>query len=144
MSTDGRTDQEIIEILKKYRQYTVVGISPKPERASYGVSEFMLSKGHDIVGVNPGQTLILGKKIYGSLAESLAAAPEYYKMLDIFRSNDSIPALVDEILALPVKPEVLWLQLGITHPAAEKKAAAAGIKVVSDRCLIIEWRRLVR
>lgn len=136
------SDQEIKDILLKYRNYTVVGLSPKPERPSFEVSEFMKSKGHQIIGVNPGQTQIAGRPCYPDLRTAEAAHPDFLKMIDVFRSPESIPALVDEILSLKKKPEVLWLQLGITHPAAEAKARAAGIQVVSDRCLVIEWRRL--
>lgn len=88
------SDQEIKDILLTYRNYTVVGLSPKPERPSFEVTEFMKSKGHQIIGVNPGQTQIAGRPCYPDLR------------------------------------------------AAEAKARAAGIKVVSDRCLVIEWRRL--
>lgn len=139
---DGLNDSEIKEILQKYKKYTVVGLSPKADRPSFGVTEFMTSKGHEAIGVNPGQTAIGGRPCYPNLKEAEAAHPEFLKLIDVFRSPDSIPALVDEVLQLKQKPEVLWLQLGITHPEAEKKARDAGIKVVSNRCLVIEWKRL--
>ncbi len=143
MSSDGMSDKELKDILLKYTKYTVVGISPKEDRASFGVTEFMKSKGYQTIGVNPGHKEIGGRPCYSSLSEALEKAPDYCRMLDVFRSIDAIPALVDSILQLKAKPEVLWLQLGITHVEAEKKAKAAGIKVVSDRCLIIEHRRLM-
>lgn len=143
MSNDGLTDQEIKDILLKYKKYTVVGISPNTERPSFTVTEFMKSKGFETVGVNPGQTEIGGRPCYPTLQEAQDKAPEFSKMLDVFRSNDAIPGLVDSILELKQKPEVLWLQLGITHPEAESKAKKAGIKVVSNRCLVIEYRRLL-
>lgn len=144
MSNDGLTDKEIQDILSKYKKYTVVGISPNQERASFGVTEFMKSKGFETVGVNPGQSEVGGRPCYPTIKDAQEKAPEYSTMLDVFRSIDAIPELVDSILQLKKKPEVLWLQLGITHPEAEKKAKAAGIKVVSDRCLVIEYRRLMK
>lgn len=143
MSNDGLSDNEIKEILTKYKKYTVVGISPNQERASFSVTEFMKSKGYQTVGVNPGQAEVGNRPCYPTIQEAQEKAPEFSTMLDVFRSIDAIPALVDSILQLKKKPEVLWLQLGITHPEAEKKAKAAGIKVVSNRCLVIEYRRLM-
>lgn len=142
MSNDGMSDQELREIFAKYKKYTVVGLSPKPERASFGVTEFMNSKGYQTVGVNPGQTEIAGRPCYSTLHEAAEEAPDFFRMLDVFRNSEAIPDLVESVLKLQRRPEVLWLQLGVTHPEAEAKARAAGLIVVSDRCLIIEHRRL--
>jgi predicted CoA-binding protein len=97
----------------------------------------MRAHGWDLVGTYPKNHHAGGFKIYDSLKDVPA---EYRRFVDVFRSSDKIPQVVDEILALG-DVEVLWLQLGITHPEAEKRAEDAGIKVVSNRCLIPEHKR---
>jgi uncharacterized protein len=129
-------DSQFKEILNAYKKITVVGISPNASRASHQIAVYMKDNGYDVVGVNPGHDEIAGIKIYKKLSE---VPTEYRKFVDVFRSPEFIPSLVDEILEVG-GIEVLWLQLGITHPAAEKKAEAKGIRVISDRCLLIEHR----
>ena len=130
-------DTEFLEILKKYKKITVVGISPHADRPSQQIPLYMRAHGYDVVGVNPGHTEIAGMKIYSSLSEVPA---EYRKFVDVFRRPEHIPPVVDEALAAG-GVEILWLQLGIENPEAEKKAEAAGIRVISDRCLLIEHRK---
>lgn len=133
------TDNGIEEILKKYKKVTVLGLSPDATKPSQKVPLYMKTHGHDIVGVYPGEKNIAGFPIYSSLNE---VPLEYRKFVDVFRKSDTIPAIVDEIIKLG-GTEVLWLQLGITHPEAEKKAETAGIKVVSNRCPHIEYERIL-
>ncbi len=132
-------NDQILEILKKYKKFTVMGLSPDGTKPSQKVPQYMKSQGYDAVGIYPKETNIAGFPIYQSLAEVPA---EYRKFVDVFRKPDHIPAVVDEILKVG-GVEVLWIQLGISHPEAEKKAEAAGIKVISDRCLHIEHMRLI-
>jgi predicted CoA-binding protein len=132
-------NDDIRKILTDYKQICVIGLSPDPFKPSHSVPMFMASQGYSIVGVYPGETEIKGHKIYSSLADVPA---EQRKFVNVFRRSEKIPQVVDEILALG-GTEVLWLQLGITHPEAEKKAEAAGIKVVSNHCLLIEYRHLM-
>ncbi|HVK60132.1 MAG TPA: CoA-binding protein, partial [Bdellovibrionales bacterium] len=78
--------------------------------------------------------------------ESLADLKEDVDIIDVFRNNDAIPQVVDEIEAWMKsgrKAKVLWLQLGITHPEAEKKAEKLGLKVISNKCILVEHRRLL-
>ena len=133
-------DSEIKNLLTTYKKLTVVGLSPDGNKPSQGVPVFMRSKGYDLVGIYPKEKNINGFPIYQSLGEVPA---EYRKFVDVFRRPEHIPAVVDEVLRVG-GVEVLWLQLGISHPEAEKKAEAAGLKVVSDRCLIIEYRKYLR
>ena len=91
----------------------------------------------DIVGTYPKFHAENNFKIYSNLSD---VPNEFRKFLDVFRSSDRIPEVIDEVLAVG-GVEVLWLQLGIAHPEAEAKAESAGIKVISNRCLIIEHRR---
>lgn len=136
------SDADVRALLTQYKKYAVVGISANAERPSFRVTRFMQSKGYDTIGVNPGQSEILGRPCYPDLASAARAHPEHMKMINVFRSPETIPAVVDEILKLSPRPEVLWLQLGITHPEAEARAEAAGIKVVSNKCLHIEMEKL--
>ena len=131
-------DEKIKRILIKYKKFTVLGLSPDSKKPSQGVPTYMRSKGYEAVGIYPGESEISGFKIY----ESLAAVPkDFRRFVDVFRKSDAIPQVVDEIIKVG-GVEVLWLQLGITHPEAEKRAEAAGIEVISNRCLHIEHHRL--
>lgn len=133
------TDQEIKEILLKYKKLVVLGLSPDSSKASNEVPTFLRSQGYDPVGIYPKETNISGFKIYQSLQEVPA---EYRKFVDVFRRSEAVPQIVDEVLKVG-GVEVLWLQLGVSHPEAEKKAEAAGIKVISNRCPHIEFNRLM-
>jgi predicted CoA-binding protein len=97
----------------------------------------MRDHGWDIVGIYPKKHTIGGFQIYTSLAE---VPTEHRRFVNVFRASERIPQVVDEVLSVG-GVEVLWLQLGIQHPEAEARAERAGLKVVSDRCLIIEHRR---
>ncbi len=130
-------DSGIRDLMARYRKLTVYGLSPDAAKPSHYVPAYIRDKGWDPVGIYPKPHQAGGFKIYPSLAEVPA---EYRKFLDVFRSSDKIPGLVDEILAVG-GVEVLWLQLGITNAQAEARAEQAGLKVVSNRCLIPEHRR---
>lgn len=131
------SDDVIRDLLKRYRKIAVIGISPRPERASYYVTEYMIEQGYEIYGVRPAQAEILGRPCYPKVSD----VPGPLEIVDVFRASEAIPEIVDEIL--PLKPKVLWLQSGITHPEAEERARAAGISVVSNRCLLQEHSRLL-
>lgn len=128
-------DSEIKELLKKYKSITVYGLSPDAGKPSHQIPLFMHSKGYKVVGIYPRGDQISGLKIYQKLSD---VPSEDRKFLNVFRRAENIPDLVDEVLAVG-GVEVLWLQLGISHPEAEKRAENAGLKVVSDRCLLIEY-----
>ncbi len=132
------TDVEIKKILENYKQLVVLGLSPKPDRPSHKVPLFLKSKGYDIVGVYPQYDEISGFKIYSHLSE---VPVNYRKFVDVFQKSERIPEIVEDIINLG-GVEVLWLQLGVSHPEAEKKAEQAGIKVISNRCPHIEYERL--
>lgn len=130
-------DSEIKTLIEKYKKFAVYGLSPDPQKASHYVPLYMRDHGWEMVGTYPKIHQESQFKIY----ESLKFVPaEYRKFVDVFRSSDRIPQVVDEVLEVG-GVEVLWLQLGISHPEAEARAEKAGIKVVSNRCLIIEHRR---
>ncbi len=127
----------IRDILISSKRIAVVGLSHKPERPSYGVTAFLIARGFEVVGVNPGlagQT-VLGRPVVGTLSE---AAP--LDMVDIFRASAAAGAVVDEAVVLGAR--AVWMQLGVQDCAAAARAEAAGLRVVMDRCPVIEWRRL--
>ncbi|MFS4460334.1 CoA-binding protein [Bdellovibrio sp. HCB2-146] len=130
-------DSEIKALLEKYKKFSVYGLSPDSTKASHYVPAYMRDHGWQMVGTYPKNHSAGGFQIYDSLKDVPA---EYRKFVDVFRSSDRIPEVVDEVLAVG-GVEVLWLQLGISHPEAELRAEKAGIKVVSNRCLIIEHKR---
>ncbi len=133
-------DSEIKDLLTRYKKITVYGLSTDASKPSQGVPVFMRSHGYDIVGIYPRKEEIAGFKIYESLKDVPA---EHKKFVDVFRRSENIPQVVDEVIEAG-GVEVLWLQLGITNPEAEKRAENAGIRVVSDRCLIIEYKKYFR
>lgn len=130
-------DSEFKELLSKYKKFVVYGLSPDGTKPSQKVPLFMKSMGYDIVGTYPGKSEIAGFKIYPKLAD---VPLEYRKFVDVFRSSERVPEVIDEAIAVG-GVEVIWLQLGISNPDAEAKAEKAGIRVVSDRCLHIEYNK---
>jgi len=128
-------DDPICRILGRYRRVAVVGLSPKPERDSHKVARFLLEKGYRVIPVNPGHKEILGLACYASLRE----IPGPVEIVDVFRRSDAVPALAEEAAAVGVR--VFWMQRGIRHPEAAAALERAGITVVQDRCIQIEYLR---
>ncbi len=139
----GYPDDDLIRsILGSVKTIAVVGASPKPERPSYGVMQFLLAAGYRVIPVNPGQAggAILGLPVYASLSD----VPDPIDMVDIFRQPSALPAIVDEVLAMTPRPKAIWTQLGVVNPEATDRAEAAGLQVVIDRCPSVEYPRLIR
>ena len=126
--------QTINRILQTCRTVAVVGLSPKPHRASHGVARYMQAQGWRIVPVNPNAVEILGEKAYPSLTE--AARHERIDLVSVFRHSADVPPVADEAIAIGAR--ALWLQLGIENEASAAQARAAGLLVVQDRCLKVE------
>ncbi len=136
MNHDNYPQNYTQDWLANIKTIAVVGASPNEARPSFGVMRFLISRGYAITPVNPGQAggEILGQTVVAALADLSAPVD----MIDIFRASDAIPAIADEILALPWKPKLVWLQLGIRNDAAAAKLEAAGITVIMNRCPAIE------
>ena len=124
----------VFDLLTKYKTIAVVGLSSNPARPSYGVTEYMQSAGYHIIPVNPNETDVLGEPSYASLEE----VPQKIDIVDIFRCPDQVPPVVDAAIRAGAK--VIWMQQGITNPAAAAKARAAGLLIVEDACILIEHR----
>jgi uncharacterized protein len=136
------TELELASItacLTQSRTIAVVGLSPKPHRESYTVSQVMQRAGYTIVPVNPAAagTQILGQTVYASLQE--AAAVQAIDLVNVFRNSDDVPPVVQDAIAVGAK--AIWLQLGIVNDAAMACAAAAGLVTVQNRCIKVEWAK---
>lgn len=117
--------------LKEIRTIAVVGLSPNPDRPSHEVAEGLQRHGYTIVPVRPGVTELLGERAYGRLED----LPGPVDVVDVFRAPEQIGPVVDGCIALGVRR--LWLQEGVINEAQARRAQAAGIQVVMDRCM---WR----
>lgn len=135
------SDALIIDILKRSRVIAVVGLSHKPERASFRVAKFLQGKGYRVIGVNPG---LAGQKMFGeTVVPDLASLPDGVDMVDIFRRSEVVGPVVDGALAHVHGLKTIWMQLDVVHEAGAEKARAAGVDVVMDRCPAIEYPRLL-
>ncbi len=123
-------------VLQDNRVIAVVGLSPNWNRPSYFAAKYMLEHGYTVIPVNPGATEILGQKCY----PDLAAIPLKVDMVDVFRKAQDAGPIAGE--AIRIGAQCLWLQLGVINAAAAESAAAAGLDVVMDRCVKIEYARL--
>jgi predicted CoA-binding protein len=132
------TETTIRRIFSGPRRIALVGASPRPDRDSHHVMQFLQQRGHRVIPVNPacaGQT-ILGETVRASLEE---VGPPI-DLVDVFRRSDAAGEVVDEAIALGAR--AVWLQLGVIDEAAAARARAAGLDVVMDRCPAIEIPRL--
>ncbi len=123
------------EILRRFRTFGVVGLSPDPQRNSHLVARFLQEHGYRVIPVHPAAETILGEKCYRSLRD----IPVAVEVVDIFRRSETVPPVVDEAIAIGAK--VIWMQLGVVHAEAAEKARRAGLLVVMDHCPVIEYRR---
>ena len=140
MAIDGKTDADIIAVLRDTRTIALVGASQNTTRASYHVLEYLLGRGYDVHPVNPGLAgqELLGRTVYASLAD----VPGPIDMVDVFRNSEAAGDTIDDALALPVPPKTIWLQLGVINQAGFDRAEAKGVQMVMDRCPAIEAPRL--
>ncbi len=139
MSDKLRYDDRYIRgILRRVKTIAAVGLSANDMRPSYFAALYLRNKGYRVIPVNPryaGEE-ILGETVIASL-DDLDAPPD---MVQVFRKSEEAPGVVDD--AIRVGAKVLWMQLGVRHDEAGKRAEAAGLDVVMDRCPKIEYGRL--
>jgi predicted CoA-binding protein len=137
MSIDGQTDETIRAILTESRRIALIGASAKPWRASHEVMGFLLNRGFDVTPVNPR---LAGQTIHGRTVVSRLADAGAIDMVDVFRNSSHVGAIVDEAIRLGAR--TVWMQLGVIDRDAAARATAAGLRVVMDRCPVIEDRRI--
>ena len=136
------SDAELAAILADTKRIAVLGIKTEAQanQPAFYVPKYMHGAGFKIIPVPvyyPDVTEILGEKVYRNLID----VPGEIDMVNVFRRPQDIPPHLDDILAK--KPKSVWMQLGITHDEVAEKLAKAGIKVVADRCLMVDHRRLM-
>lgn len=131
------SDQELKEILSKSKTVAVIGMSKNPEKEAYRIPHYLKTQGYRVIPVNPTADEILGEKAYKKLSD----VPGQVDIVDVFRPSEDVPNYVEEVIAK--KPKVFWLQLGIENAPAEEKVASSGIRVVHNKCMMVEHRRLM-
>lgn len=136
MSRVKLDDMALRDILTNTKVIAVVGHSDKPERASYQIAQFLRRVGYTVIPVNPAVKEIDGQPSYPSLADM----PLPVDLVNIFRRSEYLPEIIEEAIAIEAK--TIWAQLGINHESAAQKALAAGINVVMDACIKVEYQRL--
>lgn len=129
---------EVGALLRGARRIAVVGLSDDPYRPSHSVAAYLQQAGYQIVGVHPAGGTVLGVTRYPTLRAAAVEGP--IDIVDIFRRSETIPSLLDDLLA--IHPQLVWMQLGVEHPATAAALEAAGITVVQDHCLAVEHRAL--
>lgn len=126
----------IAQILQETRTIAVVGLSPRPERDSHDVAQYLQRQGYRIIPVNPNIDAVLGERAY----PDLLSIPEPIDMVDVFRRSEEVEPIAEQAVAIGAK--VLWLQLDVINEAAAAIATAGGLDVVMDRCTLREHQRL--
>src|SRR5438477_3326682 len=131
--------EQLAELLRSARQIAVVGLSPRPERPSHGVAAYLQRAGYTVIPINPCGGTILGERVYPDLTAAAAAAGPI-DIVDIFRRSQFVSALVEPILA--VRPQLVWMQVGVRDDRSARRLEAAGVAVVMDRCLAVDHQSL--
>ena len=135
-------DKQVIDskairrILSEYQRIAVVGLSSNDMRPSYFATKYLQDHGYKIVPVNPRYQEVLGEKCY----PDLNSIPGKVEVVNLFQRPERVPWFVDQ--AIDIGAKVVWMQLGIVHEGAARKAREAGLEVVMDRCMKIEYARL--
>ncbi len=132
------SDEGLERLLTSIETIAMVGASDNPDRASYGVMQFLQKQGYRVIPVNPGLAgqVLMGETVVAALSDIV----EPIDMVDIFRNSDAAGAVVDDAVAAGAN--AVWMQLGVIHQDAAARAEAAGVQVVMDRCPKIEIARL--
>jgi predicted CoA-binding protein len=136
---------EIREILTKYKTVAVVGLSREPDKDSHRVSAYLKKHGFRIIPVNPFADEVLGEKSYKSLLDIPPEIQKTIEVVDIFRPAKDVPSIVEQAIKIKEmfgKPHVVWLQLGIVNEQAAEAAEKAGLIVIMDKCIMVEHKRL--
>jgi len=128
--------KELRRILNAHKRVAMVGLSDDWSRPSNFAAKYLLDHGFEVIPVNPKYPEILGQKCYADLRD----IPQPVDIVDLFQRVERIPPFVDQ--AIEIGAKIVWMQLGIVHEEAAQKARDAGLEVVMDRCMKIEYARL--
>lgn len=134
------------EVIARYRTVAVVGLSPRPDRPSHEVAQYLQAHGYRIIPVNPAAAgeMILGEPCYATLSDAAAALTREnveIEIVDCFRKSEDIGPIAEQAIAIGAN--CLWMQLGVINTAAATLAEHAGLIVVMDRCLKIDHMHAV-
>jgi predicted CoA-binding protein len=129
-------DDGLRQILDGAKTIAVVGASPKPFRDSGAIAQYLVKQGYTVYPVNPKYDEILGMKCY----PSVKSLPPGLDIIDVFRNPNDLDEVIEDAIVSGAK--VVWMQLNVVNEAAARKAEAAGLRVVMDRCIAVEHRRL--
>ena len=134
-------DAGLVRIFREARTIAVLGAKGEPGEPAFYVPAYLKARGYRVLPVNPTRA---GERILGEpVVATLADLAEPVDVVEVFRRPEFLPAHASEIARLPWKPAVVWFQLGIRHDAAAAALVRAGIRVVQDRCMMPEHRRLL-
>lgn len=131
------SDENIKKLLLSARTIAVVGLSPKDSRPSNMVGRYLQTIGYRVIPVNPGQDQILGSPCYADIS----AVPGQIDIVDIFRSAEHVLPIVEQ--AIGAGAGAVWMQQGIINEKAARRAREAGLVCIMDRCIKIEYARLM-
>lgn len=134
MAFENPSRERIKEMLQNTKTIAVVGLSDKPDRESYMVSQAMRDKGYRIIPVNPNVESVFGEKSYARLTD----IEEPVDIVNVFRRSEDVVPIAEDAVRMKHKPKVFWLQLGIVNEQAAEIVRAHGIDVVMDRCIKVE------
>ncbi len=129
--------EAIRDLLERARRIAVVGLSPKPDRDSNRIARYLIDRGYDVIPLYPREETILGRKVYRSVKD----IPGGVDIVDVFRRGEDLPEVVDDVLA--AEAPALWFQIDCVHEESAARAAAAGLTVVMDRCIMVEHASLL-
>ena len=130
-------DDAIRELLERVRRIAVVGLSPKPHRASNRVASYLLESGYDVIPVYPREEQILGQKVFRNLRD----VPAPIDLVNVFRRSEFLPGVFDDVIASGAG--AAWTQLQCIDQDGARRAEAAGLTVVMNRCLMVEHLHLM-
>lgn len=130
MATPSLSDEALKSLVGSAKTIAVVGLSTDPHKDSHEIARLLKAQGFRVLGVNPSPKL---KEVWEEAYGSLSEIPVPVDIVDLFLRPEFIPPVVEEAIKKGVK--LIWMQQGITHPAARAQAEKAGIPVVEDRCL---------
>ncbi len=138
MTWSAPTNAEVKALLEKSKNVAIVGISNKEDRASYQVARWLQQNSHfNLFFVNPVIDEVLGQKCFASLAD----IPEPIDIVDVFRKAEDCPSVLEKAIAVGAKS--IWLQLGISSDEVATVGSTAGLEVVMDRCIKIDYANLI-
>jgi hypothetical protein len=133
------SDVEIRALLENAKHIAVVGYSTDESKPSNEITHALIGFGYQVSPINPTAESAPDFKIYPAL-EAVPTPPQI-DIVDVFRRADALPGIVEE--AIKVGAKAIWMQLGIVNEEAARRAEEAGLKVVMDRCIKVEYRRLL-